>query len=201
MNRRTITLLVGVVILLVASVALTLNYYAQTHGSTTTTKYDDEWTGYQIVAGNNSATDGRLEITLNNYYFENGFAYVNATFQNVGNGDAFYQPAVLEIANGLNTYSNGELFLNETFSNEFPNMTVPDYTHYGGFNLAPGSSSTYCVVFSFQFVPNMGNGSGYAVKQFMAFERGYGGTYEGQNAYACPCENTMVEFIILPNNP
>jgi hypothetical protein len=83
-NRRQIAKLLVAAMILVSSMVLALNYYVHTRRSFVASRCDDEWKGYQIVAGNNSASDGRLKITLNNYHFAEGYVLVNATFQNIG---------------------------------------------------------------------------------------------------------------------
>ena len=125
--------------------------------------------GYNYVCGSGSASDGRLDIVMHNYYFAQGrdipfqppgsedpaevFLLVNVSISNVGGGNtsvggSFYAHAT---DNSGNSVGNGELLANVTFANEYPNQSMP--SNNGVLYLAPGAKLDLWLVF---YIPSSG---------------------------------------------
>ncbi|MGI0090911.1 MAG: hypothetical protein ACREBS_04310 [Nitrososphaerales archaeon] len=175
--------------------------------------------GFAPVCGNGSATDGRLEILVHNYYFAHArdipfepsssvgpsevFLLVNVTVSNVGSGNTsigggFYDDAI----DGSQVVGNGEYVDNVTFLKDYPNHTMPAVE--GGVFLPPGSRQDIWLLF---YIPTADNGNNQTTISLASFrlqyllfnEQGYGGDYEGGGAFICmpvPCENPKMQFII-----
>jgi hypothetical protein len=177
--------------------------------------------GFTYVCGQTSVSDGRLSITLNNYHFANGgsidwacsgatsvingssgcsspgvYLLVNATIRNVGNGNAsvgadFY----FHLNNSMGSaIGNGEYGANAVFPGQRPNASVP--AQNGGTYLPPGGGATYWFIF---YVSNV------ALKDtpnlrlwYLSWpEWEYGGTWEGNGGFRCPCVDTHVQLVVL----
>jgi hypothetical protein len=55
-------------------------------------------------------------------------------------------------------------------------MALPSTQTYAGANLPAGATISYWLLFQF---PTLNNATGFTLKQYMFFEHGYGGVYEG----------------------
>jgi len=182
--------------------------------------------GYTYVCGIGSALDGRLNITVHNYRFDQakniGFEpnpyeqlplpdtvilLVNVTVENIGGGNATmgagFQAAVL---NGTSYAGATQTIANVSLPNLSPNQAIPDYLgRCGCIYLPPEGRANLWLLFyiSFTSLTNSSIAQASAFKlQFLTYwEHGYGGSYLGYGAFSCrttPCQDLRVEFIIAP---
>jgi len=175
--------------------------------------------GFTYLCGQTSVSDGRLSITLNSYHFANGgnidwvcsgvvingssgcsssgvYLLVNATIRNVGNGNAsvgadFYVQLNNSVGSAIR---NGEYGANAVFPGLHPNDSVP--AENGGTYLPPGEGATYWFIF---YVPNVALRDIPNLKLWYLSwpEWEYGGTWEGNGGFRCPCMDTHVQLVVL----
>jgi hypothetical protein len=174
---------------------------------------------FGYVCGRQSASDGRLSITLNGYRFADGssidwqcpasfhngsstscsisgfFLLVNATIQNVGSGNASVGPTFqVSLSNAAGApVKNGELGANASFSGH-PDASIPSES--GSVYLPPGAVVSYWLIFNLPGVnqsdtPNLG------LQYLVLRELSYGGAWDGGGAFACgACEKPDVQLIV-----
>jgi len=175
--------------------------------------------GFNYVCGQTSVSDGRLSITLNNYHFADGgsigwvcseavangssgcsssgvYLLVNATIRNVGNGNASVGPDLyFRLNNTMGpAIGNGEYGANAEFPGQHPNASVP--AEGGGTYLPSGGGATYWFIF---YVPNVALKDTANLKLWYLSlpEWQYGGTWEGNGGFGCPCVDTHVQLVVL----
>ena len=182
-------------------------------------------TGLTPVCGAGQASDGRLNITVHNYYFAQEkdvlfqfasneqtplpyevFMFVNVTVVNVGGGNtsigAGWEAVLLNGTSPVNGVTN--FIANATFAS-YPNRTIPDYEgECGCFFLPPGSRVDFWVIFYVPFgthvvSTNINQAQGFKLKIMMYRELGYGGIWIGYGGFNCQkvaCQEPDVQFII-----
>lgn len=181
--------------------------------------------GLTPVCGIGESADGRLRITIHNYYFARAgdiqfhfapneqpplpdevFMVVNVTVENIGGGNtsigAGWEAAVLNDTSYVSGVTN--FIANSTF-NTYPNQTIPDHVGVCAcFYLPPGARADFWVFFYIPFglhvvSSNILEASSFRLQFMMYRELGYGGTYEGDGAFGClkiACQNPNIEFVI-----
>jgi hypothetical protein len=122
---------------------------------------------YAVFAGNRTASDGRISMTLNSYQIVNTtevnftakfldaeFVMINATIKNLGNGNAtiltsFHAYWVNKSNPAAGIDGNGMIIANASLPKaEFPNSTYPDYVAgSGAVPLYPGQTMTMWLLF------------------------------------------------------
>lgn len=174
--------------------------------------------GFSYMCGLQSASDGRLRISLNDYRFADGSAIqwqcsgpalngtascsnsgvyllVNATVENLGSEDAPVGPDFQVLLNESDgqTISNGEFGADAAFPGQVPGASVPSAS--GGTYLPPGSRADYWFIF---YVPGvtLAESQGLVLRYLVWREWSYGGTWSN-GGFVCPCESLQVQLIIL----
>lgn len=177
--------------------------------------------GYSYACGPNSASDGRLDISVHNYHFDQAkniqFQYssneqpllpnevlllVNVSIANIGGGNVSIGGGWYAwILNGTAQVTNTNLIVNATFPGTYPNQTIPDAN--GGLYLAPGKKADLWIFFYVRFQNvtsnNIVQAYGFKLKIVTFNENSYGGTYLGGGSYDCrrvACQRPDVEFIV-----
>jgi hypothetical protein len=163
--------------------------------------------GYDTVVGNNTASDGRLIITLNNYAFANAsdlyrytksdaflvgdiYMLLNMTVSNVGGDNTSILASFFIIYSYQGTMeSNGIYAAGVTFSGLNPNQTYPSTD--GGLYLPPGKTARFWIISNVE-------SSHIKLLKLIYLEHIYGGNYLGNGQYSGGVESLSVEFIITP---
>ena len=174
---------------------------------------------FTYICGQTSVSDGRLSITLNNYRFADGgsidwvcsgavingssgcsssgvYLLVNATVRNVGSGNASVAADLYVQLNNTAgpAIANGEYGANAVFPGQRPNAAVP--AQNGGTYLSPGGGTTYWFIF---YMPNVALKDTPNLKLWYLGwpEWEYGGTWEGNGGFRCPCVDVHVQLVVL----
>jgi len=216
--------LLVVVLLVVAAIAFLVSNHSPFSASCASLGIDSAAVpnpdpGFTYVCGQTSVSDGRLSITLNNYHIADGgsidwvcsgavingssgcsssgiYLLVNATVRNVGNGNASVSADLyVHLNNSMGSaIANGEYGANAVFPGQHPGASVP--AQNGGADLPPGGVATYWFIF---YVPNITLKDTSNLKLWYLGwpEWEYGGAWEGNGSFACPCVDTRVQLVVL----
>jgi hypothetical protein len=177
--------------------------------------------GLSYICGQETVSDARLNLTLNNYRFADGrlidwappgtsangssygssgvYLLANITVKNIGSGQTSIGPTLLvSVNNSLGQQiMNSEYGAGAWFPGEYPNASIPAAS--GGVFLPPGTKVTYWFIFympdvTFSDMPNL------KLYALALTEFSYGGTWEGNGGFSCtpvPCQSPQTELIVI----